>query len=416
MKKIITILMAIVIVIGTSNTVEAYTGIQPWFIEEIEEADGSWRIIPSSFDQMNLSENMTRAEFCEVLIRGYLKLYPEIPRGVEENVFSDSNEYYINTAYYLGITSGYTDGTFRPNSTITRQEIFQMLYKMLELYKGEYNFDSEQKSRIFGTFSDAEMISDWAKEATIVVRYEGIVKGDNEKRINPLNKTTRAEGIIMVKRMLDSTVVKKVIIGEEVNTPTPEIDNDEVNGLSTNKLNDVDPNYDISSPLNQLGYNSAKHEYVYDSGDRYVSGDQAKQHMVTITIDVWHLDSNDNKYSATKTLTVNESIADRVILVFNEIYAGSEQFPIHNIHAYAWRSSSTSEHNQGLAIDINPNQNYMIRNGGIIAGLYWKPNEDPFSIPENGDVVNAFKKYGFSWGGNAWHSANDYMHFSYFGR
>ena len=41
---------------------------------------------------------------------------------------------------------------------------------------------------------------------------------------------------------------------------------------------------------------------------------------------------------------------------------------------------------------------------------------DPFSIPEGGDVYNAFTKYGFAWGGNAWHSKRDYMHFSYFGK
>ena len=42
--------------------------------------------------------------------------------------------------------------------------------------------------------------------------------------------------------------------------------------------------------------------------------------------------------------------------------------------------------------------------------------DSPYSIPEGGDVYNAFTKYGFTWGGNAWSSKRDYMHFSYFGR
>ena len=67
----------------------------------------------------------------------------------------------------------------------------------------------------------------------------------------------------------------------------------------------------------------------------------------------------------------------------------------------------------GLAIDINPNENCEIRGGVITTGSYWKPGEDPYSIPADGDVVNAFKKYGFGWGGN-WRSVKDYMHFSYF--
>ena len=48
-------------------------------------------------------------------------------------------------------------------------------------------------------------------------------------------------------------------------------------------------------------------------------------------------------------------------------------------------------------------------------GSHWLPGEDPYSIPADGDVVRAFAKYGFAWGGNAWQSSQDYMHFSYFG-
>jgi hypothetical protein len=44
----------------------------------------------------------------------------------------------------------------------------------------------------------------------------------------------------------------------------------------------------------------------------------------------------------------------------------------------------------------------------------WSPVTNIFSIPANGSVVNAFKKYGWGWGGD-WKSSKDYMHFSYFG-
>ena len=52
----------------------------------------------------------------------------------------------------------------------------------------------------------------------------------------------------------------------------------------------------------------------------------------------------------------------------------------------------------------------------ITSGSHWTPDEDPLSIPADGDVVRAFKKYGFAWGGDAWTSKVDYMHFSFFGR
>ena len=97
--------------------------------------------------------------------------------------------------------------------------------------------------------------------------------------------------------------------------------------------------------------------------------------------------------------------------IFEEIYNGDEQFPIKDVGCYRWEYGS--EHMPGLAIDINHNENCEIRGGVITTGSYWKPGEDPYSIPADGDVVNAFKKYGFGWGGN-WRSVKDYMHFSYF--
>ncbi len=416
MKKIVSLLIIMTIVIGASNTVEAYSGVKSWFVDEIKEADDNWKIIPKSFNEKDFNTNMTRAEFCEVLYRAYFMLYMDRPADVQENVFTDTNLNHVNTIYHLGLVSGYPDGSFKPDGLITRQEIFKILHKFLVMYKGEYEFDSEASSKILRDVNDMSVVSDWAKDAVTVMRYEGIASGDNRGHMNPRSNTTIAEGIIMVKRMLDSTVVKKVVLS--VDDDENEHDHDHDSSFSTSDRNSWSGSWsqETGDPLNRLGYNSSKEEYIYGSGSAYTSSDQALAHMETITIDVWQLGSDGLKYSAQKTLTVNASIAERVKLVFNEIYNGDEKFPIHSIHAYAWRSSSTSEHNQGTAIDINPNENYMIRNGRIVAGLYWKPGEDPLSILPDGDVVSAFAKYGFAWGGNYWRSANDYMHFSYFGR
>jgi len=421
MKRIVGFLMAVIIVVGTSVTVDAYSGVKPWFDKEIEEAKNVWNIIPSSFDELNFDENMTRAEFCQVLYRAYLQVYLDPPASVNENVFTDTNDYYVNVAYQLGLVGGYTDGTFKPDATITRQEVFKILYNFLKVYNGDYSFDSEQKDRILSLYTDTKEIGSWAIEAVVAARYEGIASGDELGRINPKGITSRAEGIIMIKRMLDSTRKAEAVKTDSDHSKFPELstrlDND-FPELSTTKKEGqaADVDYNSNDPLNQLGYNSAKQKYVFASGSRYTSDTMAREHMVTITVDVWHIDTNGNKYPATESLMVNKAIAERVSIIFDEIFKGDEQFPIHTVHSYAWRNSSTSEHNQGLAIDINAVSNYMVRNGSIVAGTHWTPGEDPLSIPSDGDVVTIFNKYGFAWGGNYWRSANDYMHFSYFGR
>lgn len=147
---------------------------------------------------------------------------------------------------------------------------------------------------------------------------------------------------------------------------------------------------------------------------KYKSKKEAKKHMTTIKIKVWDLNSRKKKITKTKKLTVHKNIALTVKKIFNEIYKGKEKFPIHAISGFDWRGAkSSSEHNLGLAIDINPTENYMISGKKVLAGKFWKPGKNSYSIKKNGDVVRTMKKYGFKWG--HWGSRHDYMHFSYFG-
>ena len=146
----------------------------------------------------------------------------------------------------------------------------------------------------------------------------------------------------------------------------------------------------------------------------YQTATEAQSHMVSITVRVWDFADSSKTTKTTKylTLQVNENMADIYTAIFEEIYNGSEQFPIKEVGCYRWEPGS--EHMPGLAVDINPNENYECTlDGTATTGSYWRPDEDPYSIPADGDVVNAFRKYGFGWGGN-WNTKKDYMHFSYF--
>lgn len=171
-------------------------------------------------------------------------------------------------------------------------------------------------------------------------------------------------------------------------------------------------------PLSELGSNEAKYALVFGSSANpvYQSATEAIANMENVSIDVWKVNTKGEKYPAKATVTVNKAIADRIQSVFKEIFEGAEKFPIYAVQGYSWRGG-TSEHNYGLAIDINPNENYMITSSGsIVAGSFWDPSKSIYSIAENGEVVTAFKRYGFAWGGNAWKSSKDYMHFSYLGK
>ncbi len=134
-----------------------------------------------------------------------------------------------------------------------------------------------------------------------------------------------------------------------------------------------------------------------------------QQYLTTITIDI--NDAQGRK--TTTTIKVHKKVAEDVKAIFKDIQASG--FKIKSIGAYSWRgaaaSNNRSHHSYGVAIDINPNENYMIKNGQIISGSFWRPGQNEFSITSGGPVVSAFARRGWSWGGN-WNSSKDYMHFS----
>lgn len=145
----------------------------------------------------------------------------------------------------------------------------------------------------------------------------------------------------------------------------------------------------------------------------YKSAKQAKKHMKTITVKVWDKKGK-KKYTRKFRITVNKGLAPSIKEMFKEIYKSKERFPIHEIGCYSWRGkNSSSEHCEGLAFDINSNENYMIQGKKVLAGSFWKPKKNRYSIPLNCKLVKILEKYGFHRG--LWGSRRDYMHFSYFG-
>lgn len=144
----------------------------------------------------------------------------------------------------------------------------------------------------------------------------------------------------------------------------------------------------------------------------YKTSSKAAKQMKTIKIKVWDFKNGKKgkKVTRTKYLTVNKKLAPSIKEMFNEIYKAKEKQVIKDIGCYSYR---TGEHMYGLAIDINPNENYMIDGDKIISGSFWKPKKNKYSIPLNCETVRIMERYGFTRG--FWGNRKDYMHFSYFG-
>ena len=154
--------------------------------------------------------------------------------------------------------------------------------------------------------------------------------------------------------------------------------------------------------------------YVPDQRTVYRSDAEARPNMVTITVPAWDINSSGVKYTRYFDLTVHRNIAATVDQIFREIYACPAKYPIHSLGGY--RFDDMSEHTSGLAIDINPNENYYCSPGGqALVGKFFSPGTNEYSIPVGGEIDQIFSKYGFT-RGIYWRSGyKDYMHYSFFG-
>lgn len=160
-------------------------------------------------------DEVTRAEFAALLTRALGLAGHPSGQGADQGqvpgqgaVFkdvaaSDWHAGYIKAAVRAGIVSGYADGTFRPNQTITREEMALMVFKALEATGYEASGGSSLR------FADQERIGAWAAEAVQHLGSMGIMNGDERNRLMPKSSSTRAESAAVLNRMIGKLTYSK---------------------------------------------------------------------------------------------------------------------------------------------------------------------------------------------------------------
>lgn len=98
-----------------------------------------------------------------------------------------------------GIASGYGDGQFGPDDSITREQFVVMLWK----YAGSPKADSQSLD-----FTDADQASGYAKEALCWAVEQGILSGYTDGQLIPGGTATRAQAAQMLKNFMSAPGVK----------------------------------------------------------------------------------------------------------------------------------------------------------------------------------------------------------------
>jgi len=180
----------------------AFTDIQGhWAYDDI-----NWAVESGIMDGMDATHfvpdgTLTRAMLAAILMRQSDVSSEENLAYYNTTSFKDSDQSawwnpYVEWAKGCGYVDGFEDGTFRPNDSITRQDLATILMRYIGGDDGDIIGDASLN------FSDKDQISDYAQNAVLTLTNDGIINGMGDGNFNPKGTATRAQVAKMIKALV----------------------------------------------------------------------------------------------------------------------------------------------------------------------------------------------------------------------
>ena len=198
-KRLTALALALVMVLGlTTGAGAAGAKYSSWFAPYYKEMQ-ELGILPSSFTSGDLTATITRGEMCELAVVAFEKATGNVIDELERtDYFTDTTDKSILKAYEYGIVSGYPDGSFQPNKTLTRQEFFKIIQNFCEA--AAY---TSTRSKDLSTCADSGSIGSWAREAAQLCVSNAFVDGTktgSSYYLRPTAGASRQEAMVMFLR------------------------------------------------------------------------------------------------------------------------------------------------------------------------------------------------------------------------
>lgn len=146
-------------------------------------------------------ENLTRAMLVTVLYRNEGE-----PATNKSIPFADIEHgaYYVNAVLWAqqnGIIEGISENEFLPNDSITREQMATIMYRYAR-YKG-YNLDAGENTKL-SSYDDFGNVSAYAITPMQYAVGSGIIKGSDDRKLNPKEPAERVEIAAILHRFIEA--------------------------------------------------------------------------------------------------------------------------------------------------------------------------------------------------------------------
>ena len=169
-----------------------------WYFEPVMMACDKGLFSGTSDTTFSPYMNTTRGMIVTILHR-----LEGTPKSNAANVFTDvgADKYYTDAVAWASdniIVSGYGNGMFGPEDSITREQMAVILMNYAK-YKG---YDISMKADL-SKFADGESISPWAKDAISWANAEGLIQGSGSQ-LMPVDNALRCQVAAILQRFIET--------------------------------------------------------------------------------------------------------------------------------------------------------------------------------------------------------------------
>ncbi|MNC33078.1 Endo-1,4-beta-xylanase A precursor [compost metagenome] len=170
-----------------------------WAKQDIELLASKLLIQGTDANSYAPDQAITRAEFAALLVRSL-----GLQAAGQATGFTDvaSNAWYadvVNAAAGAGLIEGLDNGEFRPEATISREEMAVMAARAARFA----GLDTTASAPAAG-FADNSDISSWAQSSMAWAIEKGIIQGTGGQLLAPQDSATRAQSATILKRVLQT--------------------------------------------------------------------------------------------------------------------------------------------------------------------------------------------------------------------